>query len=226
MTEPASLPEVEQKPVPRTAARVLLFSFLLAVLALLLFAWLADQVFEGDTRHLDLYVRLWAHKWTSPRLTLAMATLSQIGSALFLAIATALLALRFMVMRWRRAAVWLVLAMIGAGVLDITLKLAFHRARPQPFFGMAPHSYSFPSGHALASFCFYGVLAGLLTRRIQNRLARVLLWTFAALLIAAIGFSRIYLGVHYPTDVMAGYLAAAVWVGALVTMDRLRARRR
>ncbi len=227
MTDSAYLPEAEQKPLqPRRVGRVLLLSFLLAVFALVLLAWLADEVFEGGLRHFDLYVRLWIHQWASPRMTLTMAMLSQIGSALFLAIATFLLALRFLVMRWYRAAIWLSLAMAGAAALDVTLKLAFHRARPQPFFGLAPHSYSFPSGHALASFCFYGVLAALLTRRNDNRVVRALLWTVAALLVAAIGFSRIYLGVHYPTDVLAGYLAAAVWVSALVTVDRLRTRLR
>ena len=72
------------------------------------------------------------------------------------------------------------------------------------------------------SFCFYGVLAGLLAGRIGSRLGRVLIWTLAALLVAAIGLSRIYLGVHYPSDVIAGYLAAALWVSTLVTLDHMR----
>lgn len=222
----ASLPEPEQTKVPRGTGRILIASFILAVLALVLLAWLADEVFEGHTQHLDLYIRLWIHQFAFRDMTVAMTVLSRLGSALFLAVATVLLFIRFLVMCWRRAAVWLVLAMAGAAVLDQTLKLAFHRMRPLPFFGTAPHSYSFPSGHALASFCFYGVLAGLLTARIRNRAAQVLLWVFAAVLIAAIGFSRIYLGVHYPTDVIAGYLAAAVWVSALIFADRMRERRR
>ncbi len=226
MTDELKLPEAEQQALPRRTGRVLVFSFLLAVLALVVLAWLADQVLEGETRHFDLYVRMWAHRWASRQMTLAMAMLSQIGSALFLGIATALLVLRFLMMRWRRAAAWLALAMAGAALLDLTLKLAFHRARPEPFFGVTPHSYSFPSGHSLASLCFYGMLAGIITRRVRNGVARIVIWLGAALLVAGIGFSRIYLGVHYPTDVVAGYLAATVWVGALVSVDRWRARRR
>ena len=76
------------------------------------------------------------------------------------------------------------------------------------------------------SFCFYGVLAGLLTRRIRSRMLRVLIWTLAAVLLAAIGLSRIYLGVHYPSDVMAGYLAASLWVSTLVALDRVRVQRK
>ncbi len=223
---PADIPQPEQNQIPRQAGRLLIFSFAASVLALVVFAWLADQVFEGHARRFDLYIRLWANRHASQPLTVAMAMLSQIGSAMFLGLASALLILRFLVMRWRRAAIWLALAMVGAAALDLTLKVAFHRTRPEPFFGAAPHSYSFPSGHALASFCFYGVLAGLLSVRVRNGGLRVSLWIVAAVLTAAIGYSRIYLGVHYPTDVVAGYLAATVWVGALLFVDRMRGRRR
>jgi undecaprenyl-diphosphatase len=222
MTMPENTPAVEQAELPPRTRWWLLASLAVAVGALVVFAWLADQILEGQTRHFDLYVRLWAHHFAAPGLPRAMAIISRLGSALFLVVATALLVLRFLLMRWRRAAVWLALAMAGAVVLDLTLKLAFRRPRPVAFFGVAPDSYSFPSGHALASMCFYGVLAGLLTARVRSPRLRVLLWLAAALLIGVIGFSRIYLGVHYPTDVVAGYLAAAVWVGALVFADRVR----
>jgi undecaprenyl-diphosphatase len=111
-------------------------------------------------------------------------------------------------------------------VLDISLKHAFHRIRPVPFFVALPHTYSFPSGHALFSFCFYGVLAGLLADRTRSRTARIYLRLAAAVLIAAIGLSRIYLGVHYPTDVLGGYLAAAVWVSSMIAFDQLRFKRK
>jgi undecaprenyl-diphosphatase len=113
----------------------------------------------------------------------------------------------------------------GSVVLDTSLKLLFHRVRPEPFFGPLPHSYSFPSGHALSSFCFYGILAGLLDTRIRSLAVRISIWIVAALLVLAIGVSRIYLGVHYPTDVIAGYVAAAVWVSTLIYADRMRSAR-
>jgi len=131
----------------------------------------------------------------------------------------------FVSFRWRRATLWLVVTILGALVLDLTLKYAFHRARPTPFFVALPRTYSFPSGHALFSFCFYGVLAGLLVGRTRSRLARVLIWLSAAILVVAIGVSRIYLGVHYPSDVIAGYLAATLWVSTLLALDRMRTGR-
>ncbi len=222
-----TLPAPEQQaPITPAAGWIVAASLAAAMLALILFSWLADQVLEGDTRHFDLYVRLWIHGYASPGLTTAMAVITRFGSALFLFVATALLITRFLLVRWRRAALWLAITMGGAVVLDTTLKLVFHRPRPVPFFGPEPHSYSFPSGHALASLCFYGVLAGLLTARLRQPVLRVLLWLAAALVVAVIGLSRIYLGVHYPTDVVAGYMAASVWVAALIFADRMRARRR
>ena len=122
----------------------------------------------------------------------------------------------FFVFRWRRAALWMVVTILGAVVLNVGLKYAFHRPRPVPFFVPVPYTYSFPSGHSLFSFCFYGVLAGLLAGRMQSRLGRILVWSLAALLVAAIGLSRIYLGVHYPSDVIAGYLVAGFWTTALL----------
>src|SRR5437588_3112030 len=151
-----------------------------------------------------------------------MLAFSFLGSVQFVTVVMAVSILLFLRMRWKRAAAWMLLSGLGAAALDVTLKSMFERARPLPFFVPEPHSYSFPSGHALGSFCIYGVLAGLLTARIRNRRIRVLIWVAAGLLGGMIGYSRIYLGVHWPTDVIAGYAAAAVWVGGLVILDRWR----
>jgi undecaprenyl-diphosphatase len=131
-----------------------------------------------------------------------------------------------LVLRWNRQAVLFVILLSGAYALDWKLKLAFHRTRPTPFFGtQEPRSFSFPSGHALFSICFFGVLAAIVTERVANRRARAAIWGLAAVLICAIGLSRIYLGVHYPSDVIAGYAAAVFWAGAVTHIDRLLRRR-
>ena len=92
------------------------------------------------------------------------------------------------------------------------LKTVFHRHRPEPFFDTRlPASYSFPSGHAMLSFCLCLSAAALFASSRRNLLVRITIWTFWAGLSGAIGYSRIYLGVHYPSDVLAGYLAALVW---------------
>ncbi|MBZ5568122.1 MAG: phosphatase PAP2 family protein [Acidobacteriia bacterium] len=200
-------------------------SLAVAVLALLLFSWLAEEVFEGGARRFDASVRTWVHQFASPPLTSAMVAISALGSVV-LAAAFIVALVIFLRLRWRRAAIWLLLTMAGGLILELTLKFAFHRPRPTPFFGPVPYTYSFPSGHSLMAFCIYGVLAGLLSHRIRSAAFRVLVWILAAALIGAIGLSRIYLGVHYPSDVLAGYLAAAVWVSTLIAADRVRRRKR
>ena len=223
--EDVRLPELETAPKPLPVLEtVTLISLGVAVLSLFLFAWIAENVSHDRTANFDHYVRMQIHEYASPGLTKAMIATSFLGGD-GLTIAAILAFVVFLYFHWRRATLWLVVTILGALVLDLTLKYAFHRARPTPFFVNLPRTYSFPSGHALFSFCFYGVLAGLLMGRVQSQLVRNIIWTAAAILVAAIGFSRIYLGVHYPSDVIAGYLAASLWVSTLMALDRLRVRR-
>ena len=122
----------------------------------------------------------------------------------------------------RRAAVVFAVATLGAVALDQILKLLFGRPRPEPFFGLAsPLTHSFPSGHAMVSCCFFGALAAILAARQRSRGKRMAIFAAAALLVALMGFSRVYLGFHYPTDVLAGYAAAVVWL-AVVRMVQAR----
>jgi undecaprenyl-diphosphatase len=204
------------------ASRSLIFSLVCSVAFLILFAWLSEEVFEGDLQRFDIATRMEVHEFFSPQLTKFMQAMTFLGSIGFLTALFAILVAVWLFKGMKRPAVWLMIAVGGSVILDVSLKLSFHRTRPVPFVGGVPQTYSFPSGHALSSFCFYGVLAGLLCARIQNRTIRVLVWTVSAALVLAIGLSRIYLGVHYPTDVIAGYIAAAAWVSTLLFAVRAR----
>ena len=216
------LPEAESSAKPSSTIKAAVpLSLVIAALTLFLFAWIAEKVFHEKVLQFDLSVRAWVHQFASPTMTVVMKAFSFIGETVLVA-ALIVALIVFLKLHWRRAAWWLTITMAGALVLDLALKFGFHRARPTPFFGTMPHTYSFPSGHSLFSFCFYGVMAGLLATRIQSLPLRILLWTSAAVLIGCIGLSRIYLGVHYPSDVLAGYLAAAVWVSSMLAVDRMR----
>lgn len=216
-------PEQTEKPVSLITAALLL-SLAVAVSTLVLFSWIASEMREGDTLLFDNNIREWVHQFSSPLLTKFMFGMSFMGAAGMIILLIA--AVVFFAMKgWRRGIVWLALTMAGAFVLDVTLKYGFHRARPVPFFGVLPHTYSFPSGHSLFSFCFYGVLVGLINARVRSLWLRIVLFLAAALMIGLIGLSRIYLGVHYPSDVLAGYLAGAIWVSTMIAMDRLRKTR-
>jgi undecaprenyl-diphosphatase len=204
------------------ASRSLVISLFCSAFFLILFAWLSEEVFEGGLQRFDSGVRMKVHEFFSPQLTEFMQDMTFLGSVGFLTTLFAIIVAVWLAKGMKRPAVWLTIAAGGSVVLDVSLKLSFHRTRPVPFVGVVPLTYSFPSGHALSSFCFYGVLAGLLCARIQSRAIRILIWAAAATLVLAIGLSRIYLGVHYPTDVVAGYVSAAAWVSTLLFAVRAR----
>ena len=197
-----------------------------AIATLIFFGWLADEVLEGETRHFDEATRAAIHQLASPTLTLVMRGFSFAGSTFALTIGTIIVVVRFAMNTWGREARLFALTMIGSGLLNITLKLAFKRARPEPFFNLSlPETYSFPSGHSLTSAVFFGALAAILTARIASRRVRTAIWIVSTLMFLTIGFSRIYLGVHYTTDVIAGFAAALIWI-LVVRFVEMQLRRR
>jgi undecaprenyl-diphosphatase len=184
-----------------------------AIAALISFGWLADEVLEGDSRRFDEVTRAAIHQLASPTLTIVMRGFSFVGSTIALTIGTIIVVVRFAMRNLGREAKLFAITMIGAGLLNITLKLAFKRARPEPFFNLSlPETYSFPSGHSLTSAVFFGALAVILTARIKSKRVRAVIWIVSTLMFLTIGFSRIYLGVHHTTDVIAGFVAALIWI--------------
>lgn len=191
----------------------LLLGLAAAIATIVFFGWLADEVLDGETRQFDEITREAVHQLASPAMTTAMRGLSFLGSTLFLTIATGAAITWFALRKWGREAKLLAATMIGGAFLNIALKLAFKRSRPVPFFDLLPpESYSFPSGHALTSCVFFGAFAAIVTARIKRRRPRVLLWVVCATMFLLVGFSRIYLGVHHTTDVIAGFAAALIWI--------------
>jgi membrane-associated phospholipid phosphatase len=208
-------------------SKVLYAGFAAAVAALLLFAWLANEMVAGATLRLDNFVRDTVHSWASPPLTEAMRGITQLGSPEFLILVSFVLIWRLAQAGRKRAVIVLAVGAIGAELLNLLLKQLFHRQRPEVFFGYAePLGYSFPSGHSISSCCFYGLAAALVTARMVSPARKALVWAGAALVVGLIGLSRVYLGVHYPSDVIAGYAAAIVWVAALRAAYGLWLRRR
>jgi undecaprenyl-diphosphatase len=194
---------------------------------LALFGLLAHAVGEGKTQRFDDSIRNAIHQAAASRITIAMRRITSLGAPLVLVPGSVVAAVLFALRARMREAVLFVVAMVGGELLESLLKLVFRRARPTPFFDLPPpSSYSFPSGHALVSVCFYGALAALVAPRLRSRSARIAVWTSAAIVILAVGLSRIYLGVHHASDVLAGYAAACVWVIAVGWADLILLGRR
>jgi len=186
-----------------------------ALAAFLGFVWLAWALSRGELTIFDETLRARLHSFATPLLTLLMQFATLLGSQPAVLGITACGAFVFFRKGRRDAGTLLLIAIAGAELLENVLKVQFHRQRPEPFFDtVLPGSYSFPSGHALLSICLYGVLAWLLAAHRRDS-AKWLIWIVAAALVAAIGVSRVYLGVHHPTDVIGGYLVAIAWITTL-----------
>jgi len=184
-----------------------------------LFGGLVEDLLTGDPIvRFDRVVDDYLHAHATPPLTTFFLIVTALGSieaiVLLGVIVAAILAWG---RRWVFLGSWLA-AVAGSAVLNHLLKVLF--ARPRPHFEhplLVETSYSFPSGHAMESFVVYGMLAYFAVLALRSWESRVAAVCGAALLVVLIGFSRMYLGVHYLSDVLAGYAAGGVWLSALIT---------
>lgn len=222
---PESLPTSQQG--QRLLSAALVLGLITAGAALLLFSWLGSEVLEGDVLSMDQGIRVMLHGVASRPMTVIMRAASLYGGPRVLVPLALAAALAFLLHGWQRGALLVAVTVAGAGLLNWLLKFSFGRTRPEAFFDYPlPGSPSFPSGHALYAASIIGGLAALLSPRIKYAALRVVVWCAAIFLILLVGFSRVYLGVHYPSDVLAGYSIAVIWVTAVAFGDRLARHRR
>jgi undecaprenyl-diphosphatase len=206
----------------------------LGVVAILLWAFveLAEEVMEGETRAFDTYVMQALRTVADLSDPLGPAWVEELArdiTALGGIAVLGLLVLAAAGFLWlsaqRRLALFVLLA-VGTGVaLSMAMKMGFDRPRPDlTSAGTAVYTASFPSGHSLMSAVVYLTLGALLARTMARRAAKVYVMALAVLVVVLVGISRVYLGVHWPTDVLAGWSLGAGWalLAALVAswLDR------
>jgi undecaprenyl-diphosphatase len=160
---------------------------------------------------------LHAHASGAPSLTNAARVVGAPGSLAALALVSALVAMALLAQRrWSAFTVWLV-AVLGGEALNLLLKDLF--ARPRPRFErplVVEASHSFPSGQAMESLVVYGMLAYFAVLILRGTGKRIAVAVGAAVLVILIGFGRVYLGAHYLSDVVGGFVAGGAWLGAVV----------
>ncbi|MCX6630003.1 MAG: phosphatase PAP2 family protein [Candidatus Solibacter sp.] len=184
----------------------------IALGAVLVFALLARLAAREIAPGFDMAGREAIHAYARPWLTLVMRVASFAGGGWVLWPGGAMIVACLARAGRRRDAVLFAVAVAGANLVSETMKLFFHRPRPEPWFGYPlPFTFSFPSGHALVSFCFCLCLAEILIRDEWPLAGKVAMWSGALAATLTVGLSRVYLGVHYPSDVLAGYAAAIAW---------------
>jgi len=179
------------------------------------FAAIARAVARGETQQMDDRILLWLNSHSTPTLDMLALQITAVGNG-GTVVVIGLVACGFLwAMRERVGVLLLVIALVGGDAFNRLLKDAFGRPRPELFMLETPFarpvSASFPSGHATASMVLYLALAYLLARLGGRGAFRWVVIAVAGLLILLIGLSRMYLGVHYPSDVLAGYIFGFVW---------------
>lgn len=197
------------------------------------FGLLADEVLEGDTADLDRAVLMALRTAGNPDDPIGPAWLEEFGRDITALGSFAFLGLMFLstigylvLLRKGGLAILTAVSVLGGAILSTVLKIAFDRPRPDVVAHAAEvFTASFPSGHAMLSAVTFLTLGALLTRVHADRRVKVYVMAMAVFLTVIVGLSRLYLGVHYPTDVLAGWClgaawAATCWVGALWLQSR------
>ena len=188
------------------------------------FVALASHMQSGSTQALDDAVIRWIGNHRSAGLDRLMIEVTAWGTGTVVIMIVAVAALFLVLTQHKYSASLLLASTIGGIVLGAILKLGFNRPRPSIFIP-AVHtlSSSFPSGHAMSAAVVYSTVAYLAARLHQRRWARWLMMTAAFFIIALISISRLYLGVHYPSDVLAGVAIGLAWAGfCMATLEAIQ----
>jgi len=195
---------------------------------LLLFIRLASEVMEGDTQALDVQILRGLRSAADPALPIGPAWMegvlidvTALGSPVVLGLVV-LIITGYLLLETRYVTAMIVLASsISGEILDEALKMLFERPRP----AVVPHlrtvvTASFPSGHAMESAIIYLTLGALLMRVVEGRITKIYCMAMAMLLTLIVGVSRVFLGVHYPSDVLGGWMLGFFWAAVTFLVTR------
>lgn len=191
------------------------------------FVWTALNIQGNQIRHFDKIIIASVQRWESPSLTIVMKLFTTIGGGLpLILLMITVMVILHTFLGHRKELIFLAVVMLGSTLINWGLKTLFHRVRPDFHRLIEVAGYSFPSGHSMAAFSFYGALAYLIWSHIPSLLGRSSVIILSSLFVFAIGTSRIYLGVHYPSDVIGGYFVSGCWLILTIMLYDKYMRRR
>lgn len=183
------------------------------------FIKLAEKILGSEIIFFDESIIQFAYSIRSSELTTIMQAITFLGGDIFISIA--LVVTIFLLYKKHRKDSIVFSFIFAFGVLfNMLLKQLFQRPRPDLMPVFYELTYSFPSGHAMNSFIFYTCLSFFIFKNLKNKMWSRILMALAGVLILLIGFSRVYLGVHYPSDVVAGYAAGFFWFVFVLLFDK------
>lgn len=191
----------------------LLVVWILFLGAFIVFLMISRDIFILRENEVDDQFFLFLEQFVSPGVTVMMQFFSFLASKEFVFGAALLVIFYFMfVKKHKWYSIKVPVVAVGSITLNVVLKLFFNRPRPLLPRLADASGLSFPSGHAMVSFSFYGLLIYLIWINVENRILKWFLICFLFVLILMIGLSRVYLRVHYATDVLAGYALGIIWL--------------
>ena len=179
------------------------YKFIILLISLVLFLFLADYVFNKDILKCDIIGYSIIKSFINSSNTQVMKVITWFGSATCLILLTIIL---FIVLKNKITGFLIAINLVIVTILNQLLKFVLQRPRPDDYRLIDESGYSFPSGHSMISMAFYGYLIYLIYKSKFNKYVKIILITIFVFLILFIGISRIYLGVHYTSDVIAGIL--------------------
>ncbi|MEM8778236.1 MAG: phosphatase PAP2 family protein [Cyanobacteria bacterium P01_G01_bin.49] len=193
----------------------------LCLLLSFLIVQLSEEVLEKEAFAFDKSFLLWLYQFANPTLDQIMISITQLGNTdvvIIVAVITFSLLWR---KHYHQEAKLFLLACLGTLIISTGMKVFFAKPRPQLWTHLiTTSSFSFPSGHALVSIVLYGFIAYLVSSH-YPKFSR-LIYYFAAIIISLIGLSRLYLGVHWPTDIIAGYSVGFLWLMFCIVLLKLQ----
>lgn len=196
--------------------------FILTLVSLVLFIKIRDEVLEKSLSNFDAIISQFLYGMRSPLLNKIMIYITYIGGRFFFIFAI-LAAILFTIRHHRREAVLFGFILTMTVLLNLFLKSVTARQRPQYFPLVTATDYSFPSGHSMNSMVFFATTSYFTYHFTKRKRVAVAVAGISVVLILLIGISRVYLGVHYPTDVLGGYALGFSWfVGVLLVEKTLK----
>lgn len=199
-----------------------IFACALAVIGgLYIFLKLSHKIIENEIIFFDSIIMNYLYSLHSPFLTSIMKFITFFGGEIFIGSAIIITILFLYIKRHKKDALIFGFILLFGIILNLFLKGIFERARPDLFTMIIEKTYSFPSGHSMNSFVFFISISYFVFHNSHNKKLGLILSLASAILVFLIGISRVYLGVHYPSDVLGGYAAGLLWFTAVLLFEKI-----
>ena len=198
----------------------IILSVLISLASLYLFLKIGHEVLDKDILQIDRALTNFIYSFRSPSVTSIMMHFTFLGNAVTLFVLSLIMIFYIGTIRKKDAVIYTVILYSGV-LLNLILKYIYQRPRPNEFPLIHENTLSFPSGHAMNSFVFFAALSYFIFRETRNVKITFIISILSVIIIGFIGLSRIYLGVHYPSDVVGGYAAGFLWFVSAILFEKI-----